>query len=1636
MKTLKLLGAALAVVTMTFTAEAAKTAKAVVADSGATLKFVYDETNYGTKDTDWFSVAEAEAINPTSEDVPWYGKRSKVTKVVFAESFAAYQPTSVASWLYNFAKLTAVEDVAYWDTSKTTTFYALFANCSGLTTLDLAGLSTASAKNVGSMFQGCTALTTIAATDSFAVPAAADSNNMFKNCTALVGGNGTPFDGDKTSGEYARIDKEGQPGYFTSPVAKVILSNDGKTLTFVYDLNVYPEADKNKRWFLVSDAEAEMWSVPPWHICTGTVTKVVFNPSFANCKPKHCSSWFEDFGELNAIDGIANLDTSAATSFSNMFRSCSSLTALDVTHFDTANVKDMQCMFYGCSSLTALDVTHFDTSKVSKMNAMFHGCSSLTALDLSSFDTAAVYSFTVMFCSCENLVTIIAADSFVTSYASETQCNYMFDGCTKLVGGNGTAYDGAKVGKEYARADLPGQKGYFTGVIAKVLVEDGGKTLRFVHDTTMPSGTKNKDWFLVSEAEAQNPDVAPAWVASASTVTKVVFDASFADYRPKHCGRWFYDFGKLVEIDGLENLDTSAVTSFCRMFALCVKLAKLDVSGFDTANATDMFYMFFNCSSLTSLDLSGFDTANVERMAHMFRASFALEEIRVSDKFVTTQVTSSGSMFSDCNNLVGGNGTAYDPNMTDSTYARIDKEGQPGYFTAKDAPERPQAKVVVEDDGKTLRFVYDTVDYDAAGKIWYRVSARLDGFGHRPWSDYADTVTKVVFDSSFAGYRPRDCSCWFDGFEKLASIVDIAHLDTSNVTQMGYMFYGCSSLTALDVTPFDTSKVVYMYDMFCGCSSLTALDVTHFDTSNVTDMYCMFYGCSSLTSLDLSSFDTSNVECMECMFADCSSLETIVVSEDFTTGSVTDSGEDMFDGCSALVGGAGTAYNPNRTDKAYARIDAAFDRGYFTGTGPSLLVTKPTGKYLSLDLVEHLGIEIPSDVNYAIGDKVTVKVENLAKGLKLVEDKQAHAWTVSGVPTETVSCRAKPMFARVTVAYKNKTKAESLQPIPLEIEKDAVSPLTAGVLNQVYGPADIATLWPEVADANVNPKDWTFKGWPAGLKYNATAKSANWSFKKDGATVKATAAPYTVYGTPTKAGEFPITATHKYKIDGKSVSVTYSAVLTVWGSEGEKSFRYADQAYVAVEPETLPGVTAASGLPTGVKFTKNTASLTGTPTKPGVFAVTVTKTDKSKETFLWKVEPGENDGIIGDIDWFEGGHPLVDYEDATVHVMQGFEYVWMIPAAADAKVSVKGLPTGLKLVDNRKKGGDVVLSGVPTKAERKVVTFTTVRNGVTVAESVGFEVEPNEYAGTYYAVPGWDAPYDESSLTAVITVAAGGTAKLILTENARKTTVSVKFLTTYDGDAVAWMKLPGDKQKGIPERLCIIDLDMRSLWIDDNYVASLFQPVVPDLPEDMVLTETFVYKDLDGESQMLYLSATVNAQNGLVGVTGKLSDGTAIKATTYYLGTVDYYGEPIFAPFLVTDKQKRTLSITLFVDNPLRMNGKVCACLDGGSASFPAPELKNKKVSDMLPGPLYVSVYPFEAPNFDLIATDAQLATKLGTGGLAKLTFKDPEGVTWTCEMVPVIFGSPAFVGIATGKKGKDTWVGMAKLYLPEYLPE
>ena len=699
------------------------------------------------------------------------------------------------------------------------------------------------------------------------------------------------------------------------------------TLTFKYGTSKPEEA---------YDLNVKEWEYPGWKSQTKNIQKVVFDASFANARPTICDYWFYECEKLTDIEGIENLNTEKVTSMESMFRWCDALTSLDLTNFNTTNVTSMHLMFDACFELT----------------------------------------------------TIYASDKFVTT--NVTSSSNMFWGCKKLKG-----YNDGKVDHYYANC---GTDGYFTSECEYAVFDNATGTLTFRYKGAKPEGAYDLN---VGATE-------PGWRTHKKEITKVVFATSFANARPTSCYYWFYECENLTNIEGIENLNTEKVTNMALMFAHCFGLTSLDVTKFNTANVTtlmsmfarcsglksldvtnfdtknvkDMYNMFnsctlksldltnFNtanvtamdnmfkgCSALTSLDLTNFNTAEVTNMNHMFFGCSALKTIYASDKFVTTKVKADENMFYGCKSLKG-----YEDSKVDHNYANCSPTG---YFTS-------ECEYAVFDNATgTLTFRYKGVKPEGAYDLNVKAITPQ-------WKNIGPNVKKVVFDASFASARPTICYAWFYNNTNLTTIEGIEYLNTENVTNMGYMFAGCSALESLDLTKFNTAKVTsmeYMFNkcsalkslnllgfntekvtdmnsMFRSCSALESLDLSMFNTENVTSMPSMFNGatklktlnvsnfntekvnnmghmfanCPNLTSLDLSSFNTKGVEYVDNIFKNCSNLTTIYASENFAFGSGLKNGADMFLGCYKLKGFI--EYNKN-TDKNNSEF-ANYKTGYFT----------------------------------------------------------------------------------------------------------------------------------------------------------------------------------------------------------------------------------------------------------------------------------------------------------------------------------------------------------------------------------------------------------------------------------------------------------------------------------------------------------------------------------------------------------------------------------------------------------------------------------------------------------------------------------------------------------------------------------
>mgnify|MGYP002623697429 CR=1 FL=1 len=133
-------------------------------------------------------------------------------------------------------------------------------------------------------------------------------------------------------------------------------------------------------------------------------------------------------------------------------------------------------------------------------------------------------------------------------------------------------------------------------------------------------------------------------------------------------------------------------------------------------------------------------------------------------------------------------------------------------------------------------------------------------------------------------------------------ILEIKLKRINNITDMSYMFNGCSNLSNLpDISKWNTNSVTNMSNIFNGCSNLLSLpDISKWNTKNVTNMSFMFNECSKISSLpDISKWNTNSVKNMSYMFNGCSNLSNLPNIFKWNTNNVINM-DFMFNECRKL----------------------------------------------------------------------------------------------------------------------------------------------------------------------------------------------------------------------------------------------------------------------------------------------------------------------------------------------------------------------------------------------------------------------------------------------------------------------------------------------------------------------------------------------------------------------------------------------------------------------------------------------------------------------------------------------------------------------------------------------------------------
>ena len=540
--------------------------------------------------------------------------------------------------------------------------------------------------------------------------------------------------------------------------------------------------------------------------------KTVHLESFNTGKVKTMFSMFYGCKSLETLD-LKHFNTEKVETMSGMFGGCKSLKTLDITSFNTEKVGYTKSMFSGCSALETLDLTSFDTRRVENMEEMFSHCTALKQLDLSGFSTNKLEETGRMFKGCEQLTTLVSNSVWKCKWSND-----MFKGCTQLKGA--VAYDGEKTDVTMANPET----GYFTGskLEAYVLQNPEKTTLTFYYDGQRAKRTGTTWDINEKHSIYYTSPMFMAWTGTYespnTTITKVVFDASFKDYRPVTTGSWFRYLQALTTFEGWENLHTEQVNDMSYMFEHCTALKTLDLTSFNTQKVETMEQMFSHCTALTALNLKNFNTAKVENMAGLFSECSALTELDLKS-FNTENVKDMAYLFGGCRGL----------KTIDVKHFNTAKvENMRGLFNGCSALTELEITN------------FNTANVNDMGDMFRGCSG-------------LKTIDVKHFNTAKVGGMSNmfaECS--------MMKTLDLANFNTEQTKFMAFMFSGCSALKTLDLRNFNTEKAFDMSGMFKGCGKLTG--IISEKTWQCLHSEGMFKGCTRLKGAVAYDADKTDVK--------------------------------------------------------------------------------------------------------------------------------------------------------------------------------------------------------------------------------------------------------------------------------------------------------------------------------------------------------------------------------------------------------------------------------------------------------------------------------------------------------------------------------------------------------------------------------------------------------------------------------------------------------------------------------------------------------------------------------------------------------------------------------------------------------
>ena len=161
-----------------------------------------------------------------------------------------------------------------------------------------------------------------------------------------------------------------------------------------------------------------------------------------------------------------------------------------------------------------------------------------------------------------------------------------------------------------------------------------------------------------------------------------------------------------------------------------------------------------------------------------------------------------------------------------------------------------------------------------------------------------------------------------DLIEERGPDANLNDIDTSNITDMSFLFDSCLNIKDIDISDWNIINVHNMEFMFGGCHNFIGSHLKNWDVSHVTNMSNMFNTCSKFTGKSIENWDVSHVFYMSKMFTQCKNLDCNL--NEWDVSSVKNMYK-MFSNCIKFKGDGLEFWKLNNLERAVRMFESCYN---------------------------------------------------------------------------------------------------------------------------------------------------------------------------------------------------------------------------------------------------------------------------------------------------------------------------------------------------------------------------------------------------------------------------------------------------------------------------------------------------------------------------------------------------------------------------------------------------------------------------------------------------------------------------------------------------------------------------------------